>query len=105
GGPHAPQGRRGAARRGRTRLMRRSRLLLGALVGTQLAYPQLPERRRDAATRGIVALCLAASVTELAERRGRSRGALLAGAAAAIGFAAEVCGVATGRPFGAYTYS
>jgi len=85
--------------------MRWSRPLTGALVGAQLAYPRLPARRRDGATRGIVGLCLAATVAELAERRGARRAAALAGSAAAIGFAAELCGVATRRPFGAYSYS
>jgi putative membrane protein len=76
-----------------------------ALVAAQIAYPQLPARRRTAATAGIVALQLAASVVELAERRGRRRAAALSAVAAAVGSAAEVVGVATGRPFGRYAYS
>jgi uncharacterized membrane protein len=82
-----------------------SRLLLGALAGAQLAYPRVPERRHPAATRGIVGLMLATSVADLAEERGPRRAAALAGSAAAIGFAAEVGGVATGKPFGPYAYS
>jgi uncharacterized membrane protein len=84
---------------------RPSRLLLGALAGAQLAYPRVGARRHVAATRGIVGLLLAASVADLAEERGVRRAAALAGSAAGIGFAAEVCGVATGRPFGPYAYS
>jgi len=78
---------------------------MGALVGAQLAYPQLPAGRQTSATRAIVGLLLAASLADLAERRGARRAALLGGSAAATGFAAEVVGVATGRPFGPYDYS
>jgi len=84
--------------------VRPSRLLLGALVAAQVAYPRVPERRRQAATRGVVGLMLATSLADAAEVRGPRRAAVLAGAAAAIGFAAEVAGVATGRPFGHYAY-
>lgn len=84
--------------------MRASRLLLGALVAAQVAYPRVPERRRPAATRGVVGLMLATSVADAAEARGPRRAAALDGAAAAIGFATEVAGVATGRPFGHYAY-
>ena len=84
--------------------MRPSRLLLGALVVAQVAYPRVPARRRQAATRGVVGLMLATSLADAAEARGRRRAAVLAGAAAAIGFATEVAGVATGRPFGHYAY-
>ena len=46
-------------------------------------------------------LLLATSATEAAE----ARGAAPVAAAGAIGFGAELAGVATGRPFGHYTYS
>jgi uncharacterized membrane protein len=82
--------------------VRLSRPLLATVVGAQLAYPQLPAARQTAATRAIVSLLLATSVADLAERRGRRRAAVLSGAAAAVGFGAEVAGVATGRPFGHY---
>jgi uncharacterized membrane protein len=75
------------------------------VVASQLAYPQLPAVRQTAATRTIVGLVLATTVTDLVERRGARRAALLSGSAAAIGFGAEVAGVATGRPFGHYSYS
>jgi putative membrane protein len=48
---------------------------------------------------------LTASTVEAAEARGRRRGVLPVAAAGGIGFAAELVGVATGRPFGHYTYS
>ncbi|MBI5106384.1 MAG: carotenoid biosynthesis protein [Solirubrobacterales bacterium] len=85
--------------------MRAARALLGALVGAQLVYPRVPAARQPAATRGIVGLMLAASVADLVARRGGRRAAALAGSAAGIGFASELCGVATGRPFGPYDYS
>jgi uncharacterized membrane protein len=85
--------------------VRLSRPLLATVVGAQLAYPQLPAARQTAATRAIVSLLLATSVADLAERRGARRAAVLSGTAAAVGFGAEVAGVATGRPFGHYKYS
>ena len=48
---------------------------------------------------------LAASAAEAVESRGARRGALPLAAAGGLGFAAELAGVATGRPFGRYTYS
>jgi uncharacterized membrane protein len=84
--------------------MRPSRLLLGSLVAAQLAYPRVPRERRERATRAIVALMLAASLADAVEARGARRGLGTAAGAAAIGFAAELVGVATGRPFGRYRY-
>ena len=85
--------------------MRASRALLGALVGAQMVYGRLPERRLEGATRGIVGLLLAASLAEAVEARGVRRGAGGVAAAGGLGFAAELAGVATGRPFGHYRYS
>ena len=85
--------------------MRASRVLLAALAGAQVAYGQLPGRRGAGATRGLVGLMLAASTVEAVEARGARRGALPVAAAGGIGFAAELVGVATGRPFGHYAYS
>ena len=81
------------------------RVLLGVVAGAQIVYPRVPPRRQAAATRAIVALMLATSVADLAARRSAGRAAALAGSAAGVGFAAELCGVATGRPFGSYEYS
>jgi len=82
-----------------------SRLLLGTLAGAQVAYAYLPERHLTHATRGIVVLMLTTSTVEAMEARGPRRGAALTAGAAALGFATELLGVATGRPFGHYTYS
>jgi uncharacterized membrane protein len=81
------------------------RVLLGALIGAQVVYGRLPARRLQSATRGIVGLMLAASTADAVEARGVRRGAGAVAAAGGIGFAAEVAGVATGRPFGHYSYS
>ena len=85
--------------------MTRFRALFAALVASQVAYSRLPERHRVAATRGIVGLLLTTSVTEAVAARGPRRGAGPIAAAGAFGFATELAGVATGRPFGHYTYS
>ena len=85
--------------------VRPARLLLGALVGAQLAYPRLPDRHAVAATRGIVGLMLAASAAEAFDARGARRGLAPLVAAGAIGFGVELAGVTTGRPFGHYSYS
>ena len=82
-----------------------SRALFAALVGAQVAYPRVPERRLTAATRAIVALMLAASSADAVAARGPRRAGALVGSAGGIGFGAELLGVATGRPFGHYTYS
>jgi len=81
------------------------RALFGTLVASQVAYSRLPERRLVSATRGIVGLLLATSLTEAVAARGARRGAGPIAAAGALGFAVEVAGVRTGRPFGHYTYS
>jgi putative membrane protein len=70
--------------------------LFAALGASQIVYGR--SRRPPAATRGIVGLMLA---TSLAEAR-RPAPVLAAGA---VGFGAELVGVATGKPFGHYSYS
>ena len=81
------------------------RVLFGALVAAQLVYGRLPGRPSPAATRGLVGLMLATSLAEAVGARGLRRGALPVAAAGGLGFAVELLGVATGRPFGHYTYS
>ena len=81
------------------------RALFGTLVAAQVAYPRVPERRLVAATRGIVGLMLATSTAEAVEARGPRRALVLVASAGAIGFGAELVGVATGKPFGHYSYT
>jgi uncharacterized membrane protein len=79
--------------------------LFGTLVASQVGYSRLPRRRLPAATRAIVLLQLATSAVDAARARGAARASALLGSAAAMGFAAELLGTATGRPFGHYAYS
>jgi uncharacterized membrane protein len=80
------------------------RALFATLVASQVGYSRLPEERRVAATRAIVGLMLATSLAEAAQARGTWRGPRAVLAAGTLGFAAELVGVATGRPFGHYRY-
>ena len=72
--------------------------MLAALAVAQVLYGR--GGRSPRATQGMVGLMLAASVAEAGRRRVRPLAA-----AGAIGFATELMGVATGRPFGHYAYS
>jgi len=81
------------------------RRLFGLLVAAQVGYSFVPERRRTAATRTMVGLMLATSSVETVAARGVSRGVATVAGAGAVGFGAELVGVATGRPFGHYVYS
>jgi uncharacterized membrane protein len=85
-------------------MSRRFRALFAALVAAQVAYGRLWLRRPERATRALVGLMLATSVVEAVDARGR-RGGVLVALAGAVGFAFELVGVATGRPYGRYSYS
>jgi len=85
--------------------MRASRVLLAGLGAAQVAYGRVPGRRGPGATRALVALMLATSAAEAVQARGVRRGGVPVACAGALGFAAELVGVATGRPFGRYRYS
>jgi putative membrane protein len=89
--------------RGRVKLTP-ARGLLGVLALAQVAYGRASAPRPPAQTRGVVVLMLAASTAEALEARG-ARGVLAGAVAGAVGFGAEVVGVATGRPFGRYAYT
>jgi uncharacterized membrane protein len=81
-----------------------ARGLLAALAVAQVAYGRRGAPRSPAATRALVLLMLATSTAEALDARGR-RGAIAGLVAGAVGFGAELVGVATGRPFGRYAYS
>jgi uncharacterized membrane protein len=85
--------------------MRPSRPLLAALVGAQLLYPRVPPRRHTAATHGIVGLLAATTAADAVEEGGVRRAAVTVGAAGTIGYVVELVGVATGKPFGHYSYT
>jgi uncharacterized membrane protein len=77
----------------------RLKAALAALAAAQTAYGLSPRSPR--ATRAIVGLMLGVSALEA-----RAAGeALPVATAGAVGFGAELVGVATGRPFGHYRYS
>ena len=71
----------------------------------QVRYGRALAPRRPAATRSLLLLMLATSAADALEARGSLRGGLPLVAAGAVGFGAELLGVATGRPFGRYAYS
>jgi putative membrane protein len=81
------------------------RALFGTLVVTQMAYGKVGRLRTPAGTKAIVGLLLGASTADACAARGAARAGALVGSAAALGFATELAGVATGKPFGHYTYS
>ena len=81
-----------------------ARGLLAALAAAQVAYGRGAAPRPSTETRAVVLVMLATSTAEALEARGR-RGALVGAVVGAVGFGAELLGVATGRPFGRYTYS
>ncbi|MEA2191345.1 MAG: hypothetical protein QOI73_1466, partial [Solirubrobacteraceae bacterium] len=74
-------------------MTRAFRTLFGLLVATQLLYGKVARLRTPAGTKAIVALLLGASRAEAVASRGRARGGLLVGSAAAVGFASELAGV------------
>jgi putative membrane protein len=82
-----------------------ARALLGGLAAAQAGYGRRGAGRPPTATRALLALMLATSAVEAVEARGPRRGVLLTALPGAVGFAAELLGVATGRPFGRYSYS
>jgi len=89
----------------RRRRLTPARGLLAALAGAQVAYGSGGRPRSPAATRALVGLLTATSAAEALEARGARHGGLVLGAAGGLGFATELIGVRTGRPFGHYAYS
>jgi uncharacterized membrane protein len=94
--------------------VRRTRRLAGALTPARaalaaLAVAQVASGRKvpspPRVTRAIAGLMLAASAAEAVESARTWRGALPLAGAGGVGFAVELAGVATGRPFGRYAYS
>ena len=79
------------------------RPLFASLAAAQVVYGRVA-RRGPGATRGIVGLFLATSTADAVAARGGRRGLGLVGSAGAVGFATELLGVATGKPFGHYSY-
>jgi putative membrane protein len=78
--------------------------LLATLIAAQVLYGRSPPRS-PAATRTMLRLMLAVAAGESVAAQGRRRGLAVGACAGAVGFGAELLGVATGRPFGRYAYS
>ena len=79
--------------------------LAAATVGAQILYPLVDGRARHALTMSTVTLFFAASVTHAASRRDPRWAGALVLISGGTGLAAEAVGVATGYPFGAYSYA
>lgn len=76
-----------------------------AVVACQIAYPHVAGAARNRLTVATVLIFFCASVAAAWVARGPRFAALLAAVTAGGGFLVEAVGVATGIPFGAYTYS
>ncbi len=80
-------------------------VLAVGVVGLQIAYPlTAPGAARDRLTVVTVVVFALASVVHAASTRGVRFAGILLAATAGGGFVAEIVGVATGVPFGSYTY-
>ena len=80
-------------------------VLAGALVATAIAYPLTSGTGRDVVSWMIVLLGSALSVTHAGLSRGARTGAGLLALVAATAVVFESIGLATGYPYGRYTYS
>ena len=79
-------------------------MLAGAGIAAQICYPLLDGGALRTATIAAVLLLSAAALTHAAIHLGPAAAARLLAGSAGIGLLAEVIGVRTGVPFGAYTY-
>ncbi|WP_346623042.1 carotenoid biosynthesis protein [Blastococcus montanus] len=80
-------------------------VLAGALVATAIAYPLSSGAGRDVVSWTIVLLGSALSVVHASLSRGLRTGAGVLALVAATAIAFESLGLATGYPYGSYTYS
>jgi uncharacterized membrane protein len=80
-------------------------LLVAAAILVQIAYPLTPEAWRTEVTVTSVVVFFLAAVADVARVHGVLGAALLVAIAGGGGLFAEAVGLATGRPFGRYTYT
>lgn len=80
-------------------------VLAVSAVGCQIVYPLVEGSARDACTVLTVVLFSAASLSHALIQRGLRTALIVAGVFVGGGLVVEVIGVATGFPFGTYTYS
>lgn len=79
--------------------------LVAAAIAVQIVYPLMPESWRTTVTMTSVLVFFVASVADAVRVHGPMGGVLLIAIASGGGFFAEVVGVASGWPFGGYTYN
>ncbi|OAN42500.1 carotenoid biosynthesis protein [Mycolicibacterium iranicum] len=79
--------------------------LVAAAIAVQIMYPLMLEPWRTAVTVTSVIVFFLASVADVARLHGVTGAALLVGIAGGGGLFAEAVGVATGFPFGGYSYT
>jgi putative membrane protein len=78
--------------------------LVAAAVLVQIGYPLTPPALRTAVTITSVVVFAAASIVDAGRRHGARGAVVLVAVAGGGGLVAEAVGVATGVPFGGYTY-
>lgn len=79
--------------------------LVAAAIAVQILYPLMPEPWRTSVTVTSVIVFFMASVADVARLHGLTGAALLIAIAGGGGLLAEAVGVATGFPFGSYSYT
>ena len=79
--------------------------LVAAAIGVQIAYPLMPDGSRTGVTVASVVVFFLAAVADVARTNGVAGAVLLIVVAGGGGLVAESVGVATGLPFGHYTYT
>lgn len=82
-----------------------SAILLAASIAAQIVYPLVTGVARDRATVVVVVAAAAAMLAHATFRLGSLRAVAVFAATAGVGWTAEIVGVATGFPFGAYAYA
>lgn len=89
----------------RPALLWASAILLAGSIAAQIVYPLVDGVARDRATVVVVVAAAAAMLAHATFRLGPLRAVAVFAATAGVGWTAEIVGVATGFPFGAYAYA
>ncbi|MCG5433311.1 carotenoid biosynthesis protein [Mycobacterium sp. MYCO198283] len=80
-------------------------LLVAAAIGVQIAYPLMPDGLRSEVTVASVVVFFVAALADVTRLHGRIGALTVIAVAGGGGLLAEAVGVATGWPFGAYSYT
>ena len=80
-------------------------VLVAAAIAVQIVYPLIPDGSRNGITMASVVVFFLASVADVIRVHGARGAVLLIAVAGGGGLLAESIGVATGWPFGPYTYA